>query len=691
MPINTGFSHSDKDGKSQNVLGAPVPTKEPHQRSVSQEDLYLTRFITPWSRPDNISAEAWRWWIFNEPIAMICRETLTANILALDWEISPRKSEQREELQAVIRYYTKLLERGGEFYDFDWTGLVEWIMADLQDLPFGAGAEIGRKNDSPTSRVVWIKPLDGGTLYPTLNKKFPVLQYYQGYTSKNNEKPFVTFPDYAISRTYMSPRPEIKREGWGLAPPEKVYFAMLMLYRGDKYYADLLLDTPPAGILDLGDMERDSALEWIEAFREFTLGTPSSFKVPVLYEHTTETKFLPFGKVPNDIMYDRITLKYAAIVASAYGVGLGDIGLQTTSASGETLAGSIREERKTKRTGFARAKKKIKYWIESFLPPTLKFNFVDLDDELNVALGRARLSTITALSQAQDKGVISADEHRLILLGDGLFGATALPEKPPPDAEPLQPTTPFGGGKSPERPGSLGSPRPPSSGGEGETTARSVSVKESKHLQSHLKRFTKDMTELIGDNLVQSAKELGEDELYLMRSMVDNSLFGDEDSLGLFEVIKTAWQGKRWFQLEFKDDFADELMKLAETQVADFLEQRTLYNYEAGEIDDVDAWRSELDTIKEKLHRIDWNGLTEELQKSLVESAKTFIGKSTIYVLKDVLLSEEYIFDTEEGVGYDNVVDKVYRGLYDNFTDYVTASVSIEVNKILDKVKDEGI
>src|SRR3972149_9549682 len=115
-------------------------------------------------------------------------------------------------------------------------------------------------------------------------------------------------------------------------------------------------------------MEMDSALQWADSYKNFLAGKSSAFKIPILYEHTTKTEFISFGKVPNDIMFDRITLKYAAIVAAAYGMSLGDIGLQTTSASGETLAGSIRQERRTKRTGFARAKKKIKYLIESFLP-----------------------------------------------------------------------------------------------------------------------------------------------------------------------------------------------------------------------------------------------------------------------------------------------------------------------------------
>ena len=41
--------------------------------------------------------------------------------------------------------------------------------------------------------------------------------------------------------------------------------ALQMIGRGDVYYANLLLDTPQVGILDLKDMAKDSAEEWVKA------------------------------------------------------------------------------------------------------------------------------------------------------------------------------------------------------------------------------------------------------------------------------------------------------------------------------------------------------------------------------------------------------------------------------------------
>lgn len=669
------LSYQDSDGKSK-FLGVPVATKEPRQRSLSLDDIYLTRYISPWVRNPQANAATWRWWVYNEPIAMICRETLIANIIALDWEIAARDSSKREELQGVIKHYTHLLESGGNRPELglDYTGLIEWVAADLLDLPFGTASELGRRYNKPDDRVMWIKPLDAGTLYPTLNKDYPVMQMYSNYD-------IVTFPAHAIARVYMSPRTEIIQEGWGMAPPEKAYFALRMVYLGDTYYKDLMVDTPPSGILDLMDVEWDDALKWADSLKDFYMGNPSSMKIPVLAEHQNEVKFIDFGKVPNDIMYDKIILKYAAMVASAYGISLSDIGLQATSASGQTLAGSIRDERKSKRTGFARLKKKLKFWIESILPKELKFNFIDLDDELNVALGRARLATITALKAAQDAGVISDREHRLILLGDGLFGNTSLPEDIPPEAEKLQPTSPFG--KSAERPGMLGRPEAASTGGQGEVRKMSsLSLEKTKHFDSHLKRFLGDVTRQIGQIIETEKDKVSLDELYLVRSMVDTSLFGEEDYLEIVPILKSLWENKKWFRVKASDKLADELEELAKERADSIIASR--YELADEEFD----LEKRIEEIKEKLHNVDWNVISNEFSYILDENVKVFLGKSAVFVLKDFLLSEKG-FDIESEEGDNNIVDKIYQNVVQNFDEFAHVGISADVENLVDMIIEE--
>ena len=187
-----------------NILTIPAPTKEtkPRQRSINISDLFLTRFSPPWTRPPSLPAYTWRNWVLNQPMAMAYRETLIANLLNLDWKITPRNATYKKELEATVKYYTRFLQQGGEYLGTDYTGLVEWIAGDVLDLPFGGAAEVGRKGDTPGGRVAWLRPLDAGTLYPTLNQEYPVVQYYQGYDA-------VAFPYWSISRTYLSPQSKL--------------------------------------------------------------------------------------------------------------------------------------------------------------------------------------------------------------------------------------------------------------------------------------------------------------------------------------------------------------------------------------------------------------------------------------------------------------------------------------------------
>jgi len=440
-----------------NILVDVQPKKQDGQKSLSYEDAWLARYAPYWSRPGLVDGNLWRKVVKQQPIAELYRDTLIQNAISLDWKISVRDSDKQDELAATVRYYTNLLEKGGNS-GLDWTSMLEWVAKDLLDTPFGGAVEVGRKGDSPVGRVQWLEPIDSATLFPTLNYEYPIVQEYNTQS--------VAFPAHSIARVYMSPRTEILYRGWGTPPPEVVYNALQLLVRGDMYYANLLLDIPAAGILDLGDMEQSSALEWVEAYKGFLAnGGNTSFKIPVLYEHNTDVKFISFGKAPNDLMYDRITLKYAALVGAAYGLSLSDIGLQATA--GESLAGTIRSERRTRSTGRARLKKKLKYFYEQILPPTLRFDWVDYDDELNVALGRARLANATAMQTLINTKVVTPEESRKQLIVDGMF-TISMPESVPADydwPEEEKPAQRFGNEDEEEM---RGDPVAPSAGGEGE-------------------------------------------------------------------------------------------------------------------------------------------------------------------------------------------------------------------------------
>ena len=499
---------------------APRPSREKGQRSLDLP-LFLIRHIPPWSSPQHlVDGDVWRNIVASQPIAQLCRETLISNFIALEWKIEPKDSDQRDELKEEIEYYTEFFKNTGK-YEYDI--IIEWIGKDLLDIPFGGGAEVGREGDKPDGKVLWIELLDGGTLKPYPNDDWPVYQHLREMPMKP-----IFFPTHAINRVYYSPHTKIHLEGWGIPPPEKIYFALQLLNRGDVYYANLLLDTPEAGILDLGDMSKASAEEWLKSWQKM-LGGIDPLKVPILYEHNNEVKFLPFGKPPTDLMFDRITARYASIIAAGYGLALSDIGIQTTSSGGDTLAGSIRDERKTRKTGFARFKKKMVAFFNFMLPKELEFRIIDMDDELSVALGRARLANATAASQYIEKGIFTPQEMRLQAIADGLV-TVSIPEEIPEDELPQQPE--IGGNGSSERPGMLGKPVSPSQGGHGEVLPRGDVFSDEIHrvvnvsdaaLQQLIRVAIKPMS--IQTNSV--LEELNEAEMSAWDDWHDEVLWGD--------------------------------------------------------------------------------------------------------------------------------------------------------------------
>src|SRR3990167_3683721 len=144
------------------LFSIPYPTKELGQRSLDIGDIYLLRNAPTWLRPNQFTAKAWRNLVYSQPIAMVCRQFLIDYLSTLDWKISAVDSTQQDELKGTIKYYTNLLTKGsGDGVDF--LILLERVVADMLDIPFGGAAEIGRRGDLPNGRVIWIKPIDGGT------------------------------------------------------------------------------------------------------------------------------------------------------------------------------------------------------------------------------------------------------------------------------------------------------------------------------------------------------------------------------------------------------------------------------------------------------------------------------------------------------------------------------------------------
>lgn len=630
---------------------------------------YFLRNVPMWNPPAWQQADYWRAFVEKQPIAAICRDTIANYLNSLDWAVVARDSSKHDELKPRIKHYTKLFERGNAYYwDIDFSSQIEWFVKDLFTLPFGTASEIGRLDDDPGGRVVWLRPLDAGSLAPTLNFDFPVVQSAPG----TGLQP-IYFPREYISRVYLSPRTELRREGWGYAPPERIMRALEMLSTGDNYYWQLLLNTPEAGVLDLGDMEKQSALDWIASVADLMYGV-SPLKIPVLYEHTTQAKFIPFGKDPANILYDSVTMRYAAILAAGYGLTLSDIGFPTSSSGGDTLAGTIRNERVSKSSGKALAKRKWEAYANRILDPALKFIWIDYDDERNVSKGRARLASAQAAQILITNRSFKPSEMRRQYLADGLI-TIDVPEEideNDPEFQALQQTKTVGNATK-----ELNGKVQPSQGGQGEVIPQQIIQRSMRDAKLTLTKAVKESNEILLSLVNQVKSNLAPEEIGIWEEYVDSYLTGksdieEEELKGVLDSVqkqaKAVISTQRWVE-DISDAITDKILEV-ETNVQ---RDKALYRAEkkaeedfvAGEENQIEDFEVDLSMHRENLHGVILENLTALLANYciLVSKSHLFAGKlevdATERVSKNISISGEVAGEVLQQ--FARIVNSVYE------------------------------
>lgn len=616
---------------------------------------FLLRQLPIWNNPNWLNANVWREFVRKQPVAVLCREAITNHLLSLDWNITARDSEQQDELKEDIKYYTRLLERGNAYYtDIDFTSHVEWIIKDLMDLPFGAASEIGREYNSPNGKVTWIRPLDGGTLSPTLDNEYPVAQHFPNYQP-------VVFPREFISRIYLSPRTEIQREGWGMPPPERIYLAMEMLNRGDYYYSQLLMNTPEAGILDLGDTDKETAVEWVNSARDVLFGI-NPLKIPVLYEHTSKVEWIPFGKLPSEIMYDSVTSRYITILTAGYGLTPSDIGMGGHSNGGETLSGTIRNERVSARSGKSLAKKKLQTYFNNILPETLQFEWIDFDDEKNVAMSRARMANANAASIWIGSQIFSPDEIRRQTIADGMFTIT-IPETL--DRKSVEwPTnalryigknteTPSNAPNTPENKGNnqIGNPKNASQGGRGEVMPQQIISRSLAKLEVGLSKSVYAANQILG-SLTNKVK--GQDNFSEWETLFENAVMGKSimdlptESIinDVYNNLADTITSSNWFDTVSRDFLSETVRVWNETNkgnIIEVLRKKAESDFILGKSDTLDPDLSGVSVF------------TQSVTEDMVFGFKKLFAESLIPAI--ILISEKSIVESNFGIDPTDLTD----------------------------------
>ncbi|KKL93595.1 hypothetical protein LCGC14_1873130, partial [marine sediment metagenome] len=442
------------------------PPDQPEDQRAIHIPTFLSRILPYYGQPQWLQAQHWRQFVKNQNVAIVARDTLIANMLNMEYDIVSRNPDDAglTKIKNAVDYYKEVFEN----FDGDFDIHLDLILQDMLTLPFGGASEEGRWDDDPEGPIIWSEHIDAATLFPTGNPTHPVAQRVPDVPGVQ-----VVFPEHAINRMYMTPRPDIRLKGWGMAPPQKIYLAIDMLFKGDIYYWKLLLDTPEAGLLDLMNMKETHAVPWIEAFREMFQGI-DGFKLPVLYGHDKAAQWIPFNRPPLEMMYDTVYRRYAQLVCAGYGIRLSDIGLEEEGT--KALSGVVRGERQTKRTGRAVLKSKTTNYFQRKLPEELKFRWKEKDEEGAVAKGRGMVSVGQGIKIAIDSGLLSKEEGRAELVASGLLDIEVDPKEMP-EPPPVPAALPFG--QQPPQLGANGGPVPATQGGRG-TTAPPVTTMSEK-------------------------------------------------------------------------------------------------------------------------------------------------------------------------------------------------------------------
>lgn len=433
---------------------------DPKPKSVQPEQMpFFYRRIPQLTQPGWYSAERWREVVRKQPIALLCRERLIAYLQTTPFDIRAKNPKEADKYADDCEEYRAAFGRG----EGDIDTLIELLWQDALDLPVGGNLEVLRytgsqqspyKGDPPEGGHVYsLVHVDGATLFPTFDRDFPMAQRVPGAVTRP-----VYFSKDEMRRIVLGIRPEWDMKGWGFAPPERIFLAISLLYRGDTYFASLLTDTPEAGVLDLLDMDKEDAMEWLSSTRDLLMGL-DPLKVPVLYQHDKPAVWIPFGRPPSEISYTDTTHKYARITAGGYWLTLSDIGME--SGAEGTLAGKIRDERRSRLTGFGMVKEKTRVFFSKILPDYLEFVWEEKDEEALYNKYRSLAIAVPAFQKAIQARIMTPQEAQQQITDDGLI--TVELAKPEEEEQPVLPQAAGFPGQLP--PGQQGQPQQPGTQG----------------------------------------------------------------------------------------------------------------------------------------------------------------------------------------------------------------------------------
>jgi len=266
------------------------------------------------------------------------------------------------------------------------------------------------------------------------------------------------------------------------------------------------------------------------------------------------------------------------------------------------------------------------------LPSGLYFKFIDLDEEVAVAKGRARLAHATAANQYISAGVFGPDEMRQQALADGLIDISVPETLPDGEREKIISS------QVNDRPSLLGRPIAPSQGGQGEVLASEVEKQLSKLTQVddiHLRRLIRSAIQPISIEVGKTLIELDDEDIWAWINWHNKALWGEilEDAPELTlsalensrQFIISSLGGNEWW-------IPDDVDGLIGDWVENFVEAYKVYNHEflKGKFE-----KGEIKKLPKEF-KVD-KKVVSKFEKSLQESNRIFWDSVGYYVINSVI------------------------------------------------------
>ena len=371
-----------------------------------------------------LGAKPWRRVLYSSPTVWACVKVLNDQLVALPWRVTTKDKSERHRKRDKIDYYTEEVigKFNGENYD---VGTMR-CNRDVLTIPVGGNCEVVYKTSGKwAGEVDRVENIDGGTLTPTGDHNFPLIQ-----RDPNDFRRYVIFQRDEVRRILMNPRPEYNLAGYQQSPLEMCYLAIDAIAKGDFYYLNLLTDTPSAGILDFADWSKDEAIAWAKSWQELLTGN-DALKIPMVYDHEKPISWIPFGVPPEQMMLPQILAKYTKLVHACYGLYDQDTGLSEQAPTGG-------REANLERRSWHRFNAVVALWENfwnSILPEDLVFAYEEVNIEETERLARAQVAKANALGiLARIPGALGTKELRREISETGLIETYIDTESIPDDA-----------------------------------------------------------------------------------------------------------------------------------------------------------------------------------------------------------------------------------------------------------------